>query len=400
MARRDRPRKGITRRLPRWRGRAARPAPVARGRRLQPPKKKESAPRAEGAAPRAAPTRGPEPPSTATIVRVVLVVVGLLLVLYGAYRVRRILLLVVVAAFLAVGLDPAVRRLQRWKFKRGQAVATIFFAALLFIAGFLTAVVPPLVEQVSEFATNLPTYVTNLAEENPRVNRWIQENDVPSRLRDATKNAPNVIAGSFGTVLGLAGSVAAALFSALTVLVLTVYFLVSLGRIREGSLKLVPRSRRQRFKELLDPILEKIGGYIAGQATVALIGGSLAFVFLAMTGVPFPVALALWVAIAALIPLVGATLGAIPAVIVAFFDSTGLGIATLAYFIIYQQIENYVIAPRVMTKAVDVSPAATLLAALIGGGLLGFAGALLAIPAAASIKLIVQEVLLPRAEEA
>ena len=110
-------------------------------------------------------------------------------------------------------------------------------------------------------------------------------------------------------------------------------------------------------------------------------------------------ALALWVAIASLIPLVGATIGAIPATIVAFFTSTGLGVATLVYFIIYQQIENYVIAPRIMTKAVDVSPAAVMLAALVGASLLGFVGALMAIPAAASLKLIAQEILVPRAEK-
>jgi predicted PurR-regulated permease PerM len=198
--------------------------------------------------------------------------------------------------------------------------------------------------------------------------------------------------------LGVAGSVLAALFNVLTVFILTIYFMLSLARIREGSLRLVPKSKRQKVAELVDPILEKIGGYIAGQITVALIAGSLAFVFLAVVGVPFPVALALWVAIASLIPLVGATIGAIPAVIVAFFDSLGLGVATLIYFIVYQQIENYVIAPRIMTKAVDISPAAVLLAALIGGSLLGFVGALMAIPAAASIKIIVQEVLIPRIE--
>jgi predicted PurR-regulated permease PerM len=173
---------------------------------------------------------------------------------------------------------------------------------------------------------------------------------------------------------------------------------MSLSRIRAGSLKLVPKSKRERASALMDPILEKIGGYIAGQIIVGLIAGVVSFIFLAIAGVPFPVALALWVALAALIPLVGATIGAIPAVIVAFFSSTGLGIATLVFFLIYQQVENYIIAPRVMTKAVDVSPAAVLLAALIGGSLLGFVGALMAIPAAASLKLVMQEIVVPRTE--
>jgi predicted PurR-regulated permease PerM len=116
--------------------------------------------------------------------------------------------------------------------------------------------------------------------------------------------------------------------------------------------------------------------------------------------VPFPVALALWVAIADLIPMVGATLGAVPAVIVAFFVSPALGIAALVYFFVYQQVENYVIAPRVMTKAVDLSPAAVLLSALIGGSLLGVVGVLMAVPTAAGIKLLIQELVVPEAEKA
>ena len=341
---------------------------------------------------------GEEVPSTRTVVRIVLTVVGVLLLLYAAYLVRSILVLVLIAAFFAVGLDPAVRRLEKLGLNRGLSVAAIFVAASLFIVGFVLAVVPPLVKQVTSFATDLPTYVQDLAESNPRVREFVVENDVSSRLKEAVGNVPTVIGSSFGSVLGVAGSILAALFNALTVLVLTIYFLLSLSRIRAGSLMLVPKTKRERVSRLMDPILQKIGGYIAGQLAVALIAGVLAFVFLAIAGVPFPVALALWVAIASLIPLVGATIGAIPSVIVAFFSSTGLGIATLVYFLVYQQIENYIIAPKVMTKAVDVSPAAVLLAALIGGSLLGFVGALMAIPAAASLKLITHEVIIPRAE--
>lgn len=332
--------------------------------------------------------------------RVTFTVLGCLLAAYVAYVLRNVLVLVVVAAFLAVGLDPAVRRLERWGVRRGGAVALIFFAALAFIAAFVAAVIPPLVKQIGTFATDLPGYVQDLAERNPRIQRWVVENDIPQRLREATKDLPGLIAGSFGNVVGIAGSVLAGLFNTLTVIVLTIYFMLSLSRIREGSLRLVPKSRREQVRDLLDPILEKIGGYIAGQVTVALIAGVLAFLYLLIAGVPFPIALALWVSIAALIPLVGATIGAVPSVVVAFVTSAPLGLATVVYFVIYQQIENYVIAPRIMTRAVDISPAAVLLAALMGGNLLGFVGALMAIPLAAALKLIVQEVVLPRAERA
>lgn len=348
--------------------------------------------------PASMPRAGDGGPSNAAVARIVVIVLAVLLAAYGVYRVRSVVVLVLIAAFLAVGLDPAVRRLESMRLKRGQAVALIFVAVLLFIVGFAAAVVPPLVRQVAEFATNLPQYIQDLADNNPRIQDFVERNDLPEKLREATQDAPSKIAGSFGSVLGIAGSVFGAVFSVLTVTVLTIYFLLSLSRIREGSLKLVPKSKRARVKELSEPILEKIGGYVAGQASVALLSGVLSFAFLALLSVPYPVALALWVAIAGLIPLVGATLGAVPAVIVAFFDSTGIGIATLVYFLAYQQIENYVIAPRILTKAVDISPAAVLLAALIGGTLLGFVGALMAIPAAAAIKLIAQEVMIPKAE--
>lgn len=343
-------------------------------------------------------TTAQERPSTRTVVRIVLTVVGILLLLYAAFLVRAILVLVLIAAFLAIGLDPAVRRLEKLGLSRGLSVTAIFLAALLFIVGFALAVVPPLVSQIASFATDLPDYVQDVANSNPRIQEFVQENDISTKLKDAVGQVPTVIGSSFGSVLGIAGSVLAALFNGLTVLVLTIYFLLSLSRIRAGSMKLVPKSKRERANELMDPILEKIGGYIAGQIIVGVIAGVISFIFLGLAGVPFPVALALWVALAALIPLVGATIGAIPAVIVAFFSSTGLGIATLVFFLVYQQVENYIIAPRVMTKAVDVSPAAVLLAALIGGSLLGFVGALMAIPAAASLKLITQEILVPRAE--
>lgn len=327
-------------------------------------------------------------------------VLGVLLLAWAAYRVRSILILVFVAAFLAVGLDPAVRKLESWRFSRGQAVAAIFAATVLFITAFIAAVVPPLVNQVTTFAGDLPEYVQDLADRYPAVDQWVEENDIATKLRDATQNAPSLIGGSLGRVLGVAGSVLSTFFNFLTVVVLTIYFLLSLSRIRSGTLRLVPKSKRKRVQELVDPILEKIGAYIAGNITISIIAGVVSFVFLSVVQVPYPVALALWVAIADLMPLVGATLGAIPAVIVAFFDSPAQGITTLAFFAAYQQLENYVIAPRVMNKAVDVSAAAVLLAALIGASLLGFVGALMAIPAAAAIKIVANEIMLPRAERA
>ncbi len=344
--------------------------------------------------------RAPVPVGAKDVFKIVVVGAAALLFVYCIYLVRSLLMLVFVAAFLAVGMDPAVRRLQQWGLKRGHAVLLILLGIVFFLAGFFAAVVPPLVTQVTEFARNVPTYVQDLAENNERLREYVSEQGIAERLRSATENIPSQIGGSFGTVLGVAGSVLATIFNTVTVLVLTVYFSLSLARIREGSLKLIPKSKRKRVQSIMDPVLLKIGSYIAGNVVISVIAGVTSFVFLTIVGVPFPVALALWVAIADLIPLVGATLGAVPAVIVAFFVSLPVGIATLAYFVFYQQIENYLIAPRVMTKAVDLSPAAVLVSALMGAALLGVPGVLMAIPAAAAIKLVSQEIVVPWAEKA
>lgn len=342
--------------------------------------------------------RAPDRLSAGAVFRNVFVVAAAVLLIYCLYLLRSLLMLVFIALFLAVGMDPAIRRLQGWGMKRGQAVGVILLAIVGFLAGFVAAVVPPLVAQVTEFATNLPDYVRDIAESNDRVREWVAEQDIAQRLQDATQDIPGQIGSSFGTVLGVAGSVLASIFNTITVLVLTIYFSLSFTRMREGSMRLIPQSRRERVQSIVDPILTKIGGYIAGNVVISIVAGVVSFAFLAIAGVPFPVALALWVAIADLIPLVGATLGAVPAVVVAFFDSPATGIATLAFFAVYQQVENYFVAPRVMTKAVDLSPAAVLVSALAGAALLGVPGVLMAIPAAAAVKLVATEILVPWAE--
>ncbi len=342
--------------------------------------------------------RAPERISAGALFRNVFVVASAGLLIYSLYLLRSLLMLVFIALFLAVGMDPAIRRLQGWGMKRGQAVSVILLGIVAFLAAFFAAVVPPLVEQVTEFATNLPEYVRDLAANNERIREYVSEQNIAERLREATQDIPAQIGSSFGTVLGVAGSVLASIFNGLTVLVLTIYFSLSFTKMREGSLRLIPQSRRERVQSIMDPILTKIGGYIAGNVVISIVAGVVSFAFLAIAGVPYPIALALWVAIADLIPMVGATLGAVPAVVVAFFDSIPTGIATLVFFAVYQQIENYLVAPRVMTKAVDLSPAAVLVAALAGASLLGVPGVLMGIPAAAAIKLIASEIVVPWAE--
>ncbi|HEU4426623.1 MAG TPA: AI-2E family transporter, partial [Pilimelia sp.] len=184
----------------------------------------------------------------------------------------------------------------------------------------------------------------------------------------------------------------------LTIFVLTIYFMASFDRLKGAAYQLVPRSRRERVALIGDEILAKVGAYIAGALAIAVLAGFSTYVFLLILGVAYPFALAVVVAVCDLIPQIGATLGAVVVSIVGFATSVPVGIACVIFFVIYQQLENYLIYPKVMRRSVQVSDLAAIIAALLGVALLGVIGALIAIPAVAAIQLILREVVVPRQE--
>jgi predicted PurR-regulated permease PerM len=323
--------------------------------------------------------------------RVTVTVVAVLALITAAWSVRNILLLVLVAAVLAVGLDPPVRRLQRLGLRRGWAVLAIFVATIGFIALFGSLVIPPLVREVRQLASDIPGYIDRLQHQNHFVAELQTKYHLADRLKSLTDKLPSVASSSIGTILGITKSVASIVFNLLTIAILTIYFLMSLPRTEQTVERLFRGRRRRRDVRMLEEALTRIGGYVSGNIAVSVIAGVFAYAAMRIIGVPFAVALAMWVAIADLIPTVGATLGALAAVIVAAFSSWGDAIATMAYFIVYQQVENYVIVPRVMKQAIDLSPAAVIVSVLIGGSLSGFAGALLALPIAAAAKVVIRE---------
>ena len=307
---------------------------------------------------------------------------------------RGVLVLVIVAAFLAIGLNPIVSRLERAGMRRGAAVAIVFAGLLGFFALFGYAVLPPVINQVANFVDAVPGYVKDLQN-----NATIRDLDQRFGLID--KLDQYVTTGEFGTriagnVLSVTQQVAGFVLKALTVLILTLYFLSSFNSIKRTAYRLVPRTRRARFSLISDEVLSRVGGYVAGAVVVALIAGVASLIWVSSLGIPYPLALALIVTLTDVIPLIGATIGAVVVTTVAFFVSVPVGIFTGLFFLVYQQIENYVIYPRVMSRSVDVNPAAAIVGALIGGTLLGFVGALLAVPATAAIQLILREVLVPR----
>jgi predicted PurR-regulated permease PerM len=326
---------------------------------------------------------------------------GLVYLLYRAIvSAQSTLILIVVSAFLAIGLNPTVSRLERAGLRRGFAVTLVFlgFVAFLTVVGY--AIVPPVVEQITHFVQAIPKYVSDLQN-----NRSIRDLDdkyhfIPKVQQFATDYAARLGQSAASNIVGVAQALAGLFFNTLTVLILTLYFLSSFNGIKETGYRMVPRTRRARVHLLGDEILNRVGGYVAGAFAIALIAGTTSLIFLSILNVPYPLALALIVTITDVIPLVGATIGAVVVTAVAFFVSLPVGIAVLIYFLIYQQVENYVIYPRVMKRSVDVNPAAAIVAVLIGGALLGIVGALLAVPVTAALQLIFREVVMPRQDAA
>ena len=310
--------------------------------------------------------------------------------LYSLYTVRAILVRILVALFIAVSLDPAVRQLAKRGVRRGLAVTLIFALALLLVSAFLISVIPPLVSQFGNLVDDLPGYLTRL---QSRSSQFRELND-RYNLSDQLQGMVGTLPSRLGTgLLGFAGRVFGAVFNGLTVLVFTVYFMADMPRIRSGLVRLFPVSRRPQARQVVDLVVDKVGGYMIGNIIISLIAGVVSFIAFTILGVRFAVPLAFVVAICDLIPMIGATLGAMIGVTVALFSS-GVWPTTVlvaAFFIAYQQLENYLIAPRVLKTTVELGAAAVLIAGLIGATILGLVGALMAIPIAAAFNVLLNE---------
>jgi predicted PurR-regulated permease PerM len=322
------------------------------------------------------------------------------LLAYTAYQAIQnaagVLILIFVALFLAIGLNPAVERLRRFGLPRGVAVTAVTFGLLLLLCGGLFALVPPVVTQSTEFADKLPQYIEDL-KNNATINDLNDRYDVIDKVQNAV-NA-DTISGALGGVLGGAQFLFGTVFRVLTVLVLTIYFMAAFDRIKGAAYQLVPASRRQRVELITDEILGKVGAYMVGAISIAVVAGVSTYIFLIIAGVAYPFALAVVVAVCDLIPQIGATIGAVVVSIVGFAESLPVGIACAVFFIVYQQVENYLIYPKVMRRSVEVSDVAAIVAALLGVALFGVIGALVAIPAVAAVQLILREVVVPRQQQ-
>jgi predicted PurR-regulated permease PerM len=305
---------------------------------------------------------------------------------------------VLIAAFLAISLDPAIRWMVRRKVKRGQAVAVIFAGLIAFLALGLWVFMPPLIHQGANLATDFPGYLDHLRSRSESLRSLEDRFHLQRAIHDFAANAPTKLGQQ---ALGFGQRFFGALISALLVLVLTIYFMVDLPRLRRGLVRLFPKRQRRVVNDAVNVVIDKVGSYMIGNLIVSVFAGIATLIALLALRVPFALPLAVFVAIADLLPMIGATLGASVCVIVGL--ATGeiwpTVVLIIVFFIVYQQVENYVIVPRVMRGSVQMSSLAVLLAALIGGSALGLVGALMAIPIAAAIRVLVTPVIQARDEE-
>ncbi|WP_438871064.1 AI-2E family transporter [Paractinoplanes durhamensis] len=313
----------------------------------------------------------------------------------GVRNAASILVLIFIAMFLAIGLNPAVTRLRKWHIPRGGAVAIVALVVLGLLVGGIIALIPPLVTQTNELIKNVPDYITSL-QRNQTINDLVERYDIVAKVTSAVN--PGTVGGALGGVVGGAKLLFGTIFNTLTVLVLTIYFMAAFDRLRESAYSLVPASRRSRVRLLTDEILTKVGAYMVGALAIAVLAGASTWVLAMILGLAYPFALAVVVAVCDLIPQIGATLGAVIVSLVGFASSLTDGLVCVVFFIIYQQIENYLIYPAVMRRSVKVSDVAAVVAALLGVALFGVVGALVAIPMVAGIQLIIREVVVPSQE--
>jgi predicted PurR-regulated permease PerM len=320
--------------------------------------------------------------------------VGVALALYLLYRLRRPIGWLVVAVFLAVALSGPVNRLNRLM-PRGFAIAIVYLG-LLSVPFLLGAViVPPLVTQANNLAHDAPRYardVTDFVERNRTLRKLNKDYDVTRKLQQEAAKLPGKLGGAAGTLRDVGVGIVNSIFALVTILILTAFLLGSGRGWVDRAVQFQPPEHRVRFRRTLDRIATAIGNYVGGALAQATIAGIFTFVVLSILGVPFKAPLAVLVALFDLIPLVGATIAAVLVALVTLFDNFPTAtIIWVIWSIVYQQFENSVIQPQIQRRALQVNAFVVLVAVLFGSTLFGVPGALLAIPAAASIQIVLRE---------
>jgi predicted PurR-regulated permease PerM len=332
--------------------------------------------------------------SARNIVRIVLVIVAVAIILYLLWLLRKPISWLLISIFLAVALSPPVNRLAR-RMRRGFAITIVYLGLLLVPILLIALIVPPLINEANTFADNVPQYaddVTKFVEDNESLRELNKDYDITTKLEDEAEKLPSRLGGAAGTLRDIGFGIVNSLFAGITILVLTA-FLLSNGRgWTDAFIASRPAEQRERLRRARNNMASAVGGYVAGALTIALIAGAATYIVLTILGVPFSGPLAVIAGLFSLIPLVGATIAAVLIGIVTLFENFPTAtIVWVIWAIVYQQLENHLIQPQIQKRTVKVHPFITIVAVLFGGTLLGVMGAIVAIPIAASIQILLRE---------
>ena len=312
-----------------------------------------------------------------------------------------VFILIIISLFLAAGLNPAVLFFQNRGLKRGASVGAVMGLVLLFVAAFIAIAAPPLIDQGNQLVNNAPQLVRDLNNNafiNDLNNRYGVIDSLQTRVDSVIKDGQFAIT-AFGGVIGVGKAVVSGLVSTFTILVLTLYFLAALPQVVAISLRFVPATRRDRVSKLSNAIIARVGSFVGGQGIIAILAAVFILVMGLIIGMPYTAPLAMVVLVCGFIPLVGHFIGMSIVSLVSITKSPTTALIALGSYIIYVQIENYVITPKIMRKSLAIPGLVTIIAALLGTSLLGLIGGLLAVPIAAAVLLIIDEVVFPRADQ-
>ena len=328
------------------------------------------------------------------VLRTVLIIVAVALALYIIYLVRKPISWLLIAIFLSVALTGPVNLLQR-HMKRGLAITLVFLGLLLTPFAIGAVVLPPIVNGADDLAHNAPAYANDIAEfvrDDPRLQKLNEDYDITSKLEEEAEELPARL-GDAATILGDVGfGIVNSIFAVVTILIMTAFILGGGRRWIEHGLRYLPEERAQRVERVLQRSARAVGSYVAGVLFQASTAGILAYIVLTILGVPFAAPLAMTIFFLDLIPMVGATIGAvIVAVVTVFNDFPTDTIIWIVWAIVYQQVENNFVQPQIQKRAVQINPFLVIVSVLFGGTLLGILGAIVAVPVAASIQIAIRE---------
>jgi predicted PurR-regulated permease PerM len=338
------------------------------------------------------------PLSQRYVARSTLTVIGLVLLtllgLFLMYETSRVLIWMLIAAFFATALHPLVNWLERhvaWC-KRWLSTLIVFIVVFAVLAGLMTLFVVPLVREGAQFADQAPKLIEDARAGRGPVGGLLERFHVVNWVQQHRAQIQGYVGGLSGTTVAVVRGAATTVAGVLTIFVLAYLMVLEAPRLVDGFLAVFPARRARRIRRVGHDCAKTITGYISGNLLISVICGVLTYVVLLVMRVPFAGLIALFVAIADLIPLVGATLGALIASVAGFVHSITAGIVVVVFFVVYQQLENHLLQPLILSRTVKVNPLAVLISILIGVELAGILGALLAIPVAGMIQIIVRDV--------